>query len=75
MLKEEEEIKDDTVDGTIRYLAAEVIKGTGKNLMLTHQQYYAVIFLLFFSMSYFFQAEDGIRDRDVTGLQTCALPI
>mgnify|MGYP000621928807 CR=1 FL=1 len=27
-------------------------------------------------MSYFFfQAEDGIRDRDVTGVQTCALPI
>src|SRR3970282_2255992 len=23
----------------------------------------------------FFQAEDGIRDRDVTGVQTCALPI
>ena len=21
------------------------------------------------------QAEDGIRDRDVTGVQTCALPI
>src|SRR5699024_11986468 len=28
-------------------------------------------FLLFF----FFQAEDGIRDRNVTGVQTCALPI
>src|SRR5437773_7435802 len=25
--------------------------------------------------SFFFQAEDGIRDRDVTGVQTCALPI
>src|SRR5437667_9888172 len=23
---------------------------------------------------FFFQAEDGIRDRDVTGVQTCALP-
>src|SRR5699024_11829937 len=29
------------------------------------------ICLLFF----FFQAEDGIRDRNVTGVQTCALPI
>src|SRR5699024_12131349 len=29
-----------------------------------------VIVLLFF-----FQAEDGIRDRNVTGVQTCALPI
>src|SRR5437667_9075763 len=31
-----------------------------------------VYFLFFF---FFFQAEDGIRDRDVTGVQTCALPI
>src|SRR5207249_7669311 len=29
-----------------------------------------LIFILFF-----FQAEDGIRDRNVTGVQTCALPI
>src|SRR5699024_11263471 len=27
------------------------------------------------SLSFFFQAEDGIRDRNVTGVQTCALPI
>ena len=26
-------------------------------------------------MSFFFQAEDGIRDKLVTGVQTCALPI
>src|SRR5690554_7291927 len=26
-------------------------------------------------MFFFFQAEDGIRDADVTGVQTCALPI
>src|SRR5699024_12065170 len=25
--------------------------------------------------SFCFQAEDGIRDRNVTGVQTCALPI
>ena len=29
------------------------------------------IYVFFF----FFQAEDGIRDYDVTGVQTCALPI
>src|SRR2546430_38332 len=29
-------------------------------------------YLLFF---FFFQAEDGIRDLTVTGVQTCALPI
>src|SRR2546430_10264742 len=26
-------------------------------------------------LHYFFQAEDGIRDLTVTGVQTCALPI
>src|SRR5437867_6080594 len=30
-----------------------------------------IVFFFFF----FFQAEDGIRDRTVTGVQTCALPI
>src|SRR2546427_13252152 len=28
-----------------------------------------------FSFFFFFQAEDGIRDLTVTGVQTCALPI
>src|SRR5699024_12045404 len=27
------------------------------------------------NLVFFFQAEDGIRDRNVTGVQTCALPI
>src|SRR5690554_7331303 len=29
----------------------------------------------FYFFFFFFQAEDGIRDADVTGVQTCALPI
>src|SRR5437764_10745224 len=29
----------------------------------------------FGSVFFFFQAEDGIRDTSVTGVQTCALPI
>src|SRR5690606_40245363 len=33
-----------------------------------------VIFMLVFFL-FFFQAEDGIRDFHVTGVQTCALPI
>src|SRR3712207_8974490 len=33
---------------------------------------YAVVYRCFF---FFFQAEDGIRDIGVTGVQTCALPI
>src|SRR5699024_12034123 len=31
--------------------------------------------LLICYLLFFFQAEDGIRDRNVTGVQTCALPI
>src|SRR3989440_4326145 len=34
---------------------------------------YCTSFLFFFF--FFFQAEDGIRDLIVTGVQTCALPI
>src|SRR5437588_5336830 len=34
--------------------------------------FYIVLFFFFF---FFFQAEDGIRDHCVTGVQTCALPI
>src|SRR5207244_10473196 len=30
---------------------------------------------VFFVVFFFFQAEDGIRDDLVTGVQTCALPI
>src|SRR5215211_18891 len=33
--------------------------------------YFCVVFVVVF----FFQAEDGIRDHCVTGVQTCALPI
>ena len=32
-------------------------------------------FFLSFFYFFFFQAEDGIRDTSVTGVQTCALPI
>src|SRR5208282_6104131 len=32
-------------------------------------------FWLLFCFFFFFQAEDGIRDATVTGVQTCALPI
>src|SRR5437867_5269976 len=33
------------------------------------------VIVCFFFFFFFFQAEDGIRDRTVTGVQTCALPI
>src|SRR5437868_4905969 len=34
-----------------------------------------LFFFFDFFFCFFFQAEDGIRDRNVTGVQTCALPI
>src|SRR5437867_10304649 len=37
--------------------------------------YFFYFFTLSFFFFFFFQAEDGIRDRTVTGVQTCALPI
>src|SRR2546425_2297736 len=37
----------------------------------TRLSYHLLVDMLFF----FFQAEDGIRDKLVTGVQTCALPI
>src|SRR5205823_8855480 len=33
------------------------------------------LFIVVLSFFFFFQAEDGIRDKLVTGVQTCALPI
>src|SRR5690606_40575162 len=33
------------------------------------------LYVLYFFFFFFFQAEDGIRDFHVTGVQTCALPI
>src|SRR5437870_10888996 len=41
-------------------------------MFLTLMRPSLVLFLVLF---FFFQAEDGIRDGHVTGVQTCALPI
>src|SRR2546430_6882776 len=41
--------------------------GSGKKIMGCRQLHYR--------SNFFFQAEDGIRDLTVTGVQTCALPI
>ena len=38
-----------------------------KNMVWVH--------IRFLTVKLFFQAEDGIRDKLVTGVQTCALPI
>src|SRR5689334_1564195 len=43
--------------------------------MLCCMLLYCVNLIAFFFFFFFFQAEDGIRDGTVTGVQTCALPI
>src|SRR5438067_6901651 len=40
---------------------------------IPHIPHFSACFLA--SLFFFFQAEDGIRHRNVTGVQTCALPI
>src|SRR5436305_3580456 len=50
------------------------ILGLGVAARLRHWLLFASVVHIFV-MFFFFQAEDGIRDADVTGVQTCALPI
>src|SRR5260370_393816 len=42
-----------------------------------HRNFYGDQWIKFMKdgVNFFFQAEDGIRDSSVTGVQTCALPI
>src|SRR5206468_9598983 len=44
-------------------------------ILLVIECFIFVCWLFFFFFFFFFQAEDGIRDLIVTGVQTCALPI
>src|SRR5438132_9938883 len=43
--------------------------------MRLHIMYAVLIVHMLVAFFFFFQAEDGIRDHCVTGVQTCALPI
>src|SRR3989442_4254776 len=49
-------------------MAASLLGSLTKRYKCRRRQQISVVF-------FFFQAEDGIRDADVTGVQTCALPI
>src|SRR5256884_674589 len=53
----------------IRFLSGGVARRTSLSCLR------AKISVMMFHMFFFFQAEDGIRDVAVTGVQTCALPI
>src|SRR5437763_1749746 len=48
---------------------------TGKQILFVGGKSEAKTPLKIVAMSFFLQAEDGIRDTSVTGVQTCALPI
>src|SRR3712207_7428217 len=43
--------------------------------MVIFFSFFSIYFLMTIYLFFFFQAEDGIRDIGVTGVQTCALPI
>src|SRR2546430_6466497 len=61
------------VQSFCRQFNAEVDSDSHNLLRLEHippDAWYAIC-----DLDFFFQAEDGIRDLTVTGVQTCALPI
>src|SRR5260221_9225365 len=67
------------VDGAVGGIPTQVIhKLTGVLVHSVEGCAYQIRYLLThpeFAAHFFFQAEDGIRDHCVTGVQTCALPI
>src|SRR5256886_13254724 len=58
--------------GTSGVNALRMAKGLGADVSILDID---VDRLRFLDLAFFFQAEDGIRDLTVTGVQTCALPI
>src|SRR5690606_40145346 len=53
--------------------------GASKCIIYDNELYFkysiVIIYYMLYVFFFFFQAEDGIRDFHVTGVQTCALPI
>ena len=45
------------------------------DMMNLLKNFFFFFLFFFYFFIFFFQAEDGIRDTSVTGVQTCALPI
>src|SRR5690554_5159141 len=63
------------------YVSLTHVISSTPSLIILFCRFFVFFFFFFFFFIYlyffffFFQAEDGIRDADVTGVQTCALPI
>src|SRR3712207_5068436 len=55
------------------FLNTSWIRGSFHNLLFV--RFNVMMFIHYMMVFFFFQAEDGIRDIGVTGVQTCALPI
>src|SRR2546430_3578517 len=58
--------------GFISHVGLYLIVGRRRDI---HPMMYALALVAVGLLLFFFQAEDGIRDLTVTGVQTCALPI
>src|SRR5256885_5281704 len=60
-------------------MSADVLRTPVRSRVLNPRTTLVIILVLhccsFLIIFFFFQAEDGIRDYKVTGVQTCALPI
>src|SRR5256885_7978277 len=59
----------------MRWRILELADREAEVAMYCGMESYDLIMILLFYCFFFFQAEDGIRDYKVTGVQTCALPI
>src|SRR5258706_9520135 len=59
----------------MRLSIAMRVNGCIKASDIQRRHYDLVLCVEFGRVFFFFQAEDGIRDWSVTGVQTCALPI
>src|SRR5690606_40302208 len=54
-------------------LGCATMMSTGGSMLVALSS--CIVYVVLFFFFFFFQAEDGIRDFHVTGVQTCALPI
>src|SRR2546430_1344436 len=58
-----------------RDIGRMVLAAEGRKANDSHADCYQYFCVPEYGTAFFFQAEDGIRDLTVTGVQTCALPI